>query len=323
MSDDLKYYVESFLVSSLNENLNKFASDDLISSTAGRVKDYVDQHINPDDKVGSFLNLIAPGAIATTLNAVGLGGFGTLIGLSLRVFHVNVWDILKDLYNKFRILLSHQQSITPQLVDNLVVDSMKKSTPQALASNYQLLNEIRQIKLSILNPEFSKFAVKSSQLGMIQSILSWFFKTALAAAGLMVAGDAVNKVLKRPNALEKTLKPTPQYQSRQNIFKINPSYSESARDPNSNWIENIPNNSSSISQLLINFAKEVYNGLDDYESIMKNSPAFQAVKEEIENYNQASHGDPMVFLPKFFRSKKHIVDYFIDDVAQKVSSAGI
>lgn len=66
--------------------------------------------------------------------------------------------------------------------------------------------------------------------------------------------------------------------------------------------------------MLINFAKEVY--LNVSESDIRNSSAFNTLKNKITFYNQASEGDNLVFIPKYFRSKKDVVDSFIDDVAK-------
>ena len=71
--------------------------------------------------------------------------------------------------------------------------------------------------------------------------------------------------------------------------------------------------------MLIKFANEVYDGLSNKDSVIRSSPAFQAVVYKIEWYNQASSGAPLVLIPKMFTSKKSVVDWFIDDVASKSS----
>jgi hypothetical protein len=82
-------------------------------------------------------------------------------------------------------------------------------------------------------------------------------------------------------------------------------------------IENIPNNTSSISNMLVNFAKEVYDSLNGKESLITSSSGFNVVKDRIVWYNRTSAGAPFIAIPKYFISKKHIVDYFIDEVAEK------
>ena len=82
-------------------------------------------------------------------------------------------------------------------------------------------------------------------------------------------------------------------------------------------MERIQNNQASIDQLLVNFTKDVYDGLTNKDNLIKSSPAFRVVSDRIGWYNHSSPESPIVFIPKYFTSKKSIVDYFIDDVASK------
>ena len=73
--------------------------------------------------------------------------------------------------------------------------------------------------------------------------------------------------------------------------------------------------------MLVNFSKEVYGGLDGQESAIMSSPVFKATVDNIAWYNHASAGDPIVFIPKNFTSKKQLVDHFIDEIATQAGSA--
>jgi hypothetical protein len=65
------------------------------------------------------------------------------------------------------------------------------------------------------------------------------------------------------------------------------------------------------------FAKDVYEGLDGKESIISNTAGFRAVADRISFFNRNSLNSPEVWIPSEFKSKKQMVDYFIDDVAEK------
>jgi hypothetical protein len=179
---------------------------------------------------------------------------------------------------------------------------------------------------------FEMFSARKSRTAFILTrVLSWIFKVALASAGLVVAGDVVNKFLNRPNALDGTMQKVepidqssqsaiPVNVSKQKKFPVKSGYApEKYNVGDSLWMERVTNNSGSIEYMLVNFAKTVYDGLDGKESLIKSSPAFQVVKDRIVQYNHSSPESPMIWLPRYFGSKKQIVDYFIDDVADRTT----
>jgi hypothetical protein len=152
-------------------------------------------------------------------------------------------------------------------------------------------------------------------------VLSTIFKIGLSAAGLMVAGDVVNHFLGRKNDLDgkdgpkESVNAPAMHVATQTRFKLNPSLQDAKHG--STWTEQVTNDPSAISAMLVKFTKEVYSGLDGLESVITSAPHFQAVLNDIVWYNHNAKGDPVIFIPNYFTSKKSIVDYFIDEVAQK------
>jgi hypothetical protein len=82
--------------------------------------------------------------------------------------------------------------------------------------------------------------------------------------------------------------------------------------PSQMAISNTPQN---IEDMLIQFAKDTYSGLDGKESLIKSTPGFQYVKEKIAWQNVYNPGSRTIIIPPIFSSKKQMVDYFIDEVA--------
>lgn len=66
--------------------------------------------------------------------------------------------------------------------------------------------------------------------------------------------------------------------------------------------------------MLIQFANEVYD-LKDKPQIT-NTTAFNVIKARIVAFNRNSEGDNLVFIPQYLKSKKDVVDTFIDEVAK-------
>ena len=185
---------------------------------------------------------------------------------------------------------------------------------------------------------------------ILTRVLSWLFMVLVASAGFMLAGDIINKyILGRSNAFDDNLHPGtssseqtssnsgsggevshPTHTSTQTKFKIQPGYHEENKNISAVWGEQISNDLSSIGDMLIIFAKQVYQGLDGLDSIIKMTPGFQVIRDRIFNYNETSRNEiksvtgpttSLVYIPRYFTSKKQIVDFFIDDVASATPAA--
>lgn len=355
---EIAFYVDNLIIETLlsDEGLSKNAqASGMVASLISRVKDYVGNHIDPDDKSGSVLKILAPGAISYLFSTIGLGWLGVLIGLAINVFDIDVTSIWSSIYNEIKSLLSGDKQVRSSQVDSIVNSAIQQHNTsynddtmvnfQTKSEYKNLFKEAKLLKLTMIaydqnlnsinkqSDNLVSFAAmrRSVFIRILSKVLSWIFKVTLASAGLMVAGDAVNKFLNRPNAFDDTIqhgKPTvpveqvqapPATVSHQNKFPLNPNYHDTQYNTNGNWIEKFQNSKSGIENMLISFVKDVYTGLDNMENTIKSTPTFQATVDEIAWYNHTAAGDPIVFIPKFFTSKKQLVDHFIDDIANRVS----
>jgi hypothetical protein len=350
---EISFYVDTLIVESIlrDETLIKNSADGgLITGLIQKVKDYVSNHIDPNDKSGSVLNILAPGALSIAFGAMGLGWLGILIGLAMRVFHIDVKGILSSIYDKIKSMIGGDKQVTSAQIDDAVNSAVQEKAAPATEqeaqtflqakSSAQQLRDARWLKVAMIEYQhsllqktaalpkdfFSAYSArKAKTTSLLGKVLGWVFKIALASAGLLVAGDVVNKFLGRPNALDGTIQQGKPIEtapalpaSTQTKFKVKPTYhAENYNAGETSWIEKVPNNLSSIENMLINFAKEVYDGLDGKDSIIRSTAGFQVIRDRIAWYNHAGEGAPLVFLPRYFTSKKQIVDTFIDDVAQK------
>jgi hypothetical protein len=363
--DRISLYVDIMIVEALayGDGLSKSAqTGGVMSDLVGKVKQYADNSIDPNDKTNSLLKLLAPGLIFTTLRMIGLPWwFTALLSLAAAVFHIDVFGILKSIYEKVKSAIGLGKPLSSSQVDEMVSSSVQEHAKPATeeeaaeaqkeleSKSYVLIREAKHLKLALneydqllksgqqrrgmnLGSIFSRYSVKKSATSSILSrVLGLIFKVLLASAGFMVAGDMINHLLGRPNALDNTMQkgkpvaqtsaPTttaPTITAKQTKFPLNPSYhEENFNGTDNNWIENIPNNKESVENMLVNFAKEVYGGLDGQESNIRSTAGFQAITDAIDWYNHTSAGGPIVFIPRMFTSKKKIVDHFIDDVAAK------
>jgi hypothetical protein len=345
----------------MNPGLSKTAqAGNLISGLVDKVKNYFGSKVDPNDKSGSLINMLAPGALSLAFKAMGFGWLGVFFSFLMSVFHVDVSSILSSIWGKLKSAIGGGKQTSSEEVDNIVSSSVAEhNTPptqeeadaaaqaeEQKKNSSQLLRDAKMLKLALI--EFDKHNMqviktagflslftgrKTSSMNILTKLLSWVFKVAIASAGLMLAGDVVNKFLGRSNSLDGTMqngKPTGNDAgssgqaapagptSTQTKFKVQPSYhAENRNVGESSWIETIPNNKQSIEDMLVVFAKQVYSGLDGLESVIKSTAGLQVIAEKIEYYNHTSAGDQMVYIPRYFNNKKQIVDMFIDEVAEK------
>lgn len=351
----IDFYVDTLIVEAIlaDERLYKKAdTNSLVMSLIGKIKEYVSNHIDPNNKAASIITILGPGVI---LNAFGFKWLSLLITLAMNIFNIDVSSIISSILNKLKGSISGDNQVSSEQVDSMVSSSIKEfikpatqdeidkaeRTINKVGSFKNTMKDTRIVKLTLLDYYYGnviKYADfksgynlrKLKVANILTSVLSWIFKVGLASAGLMVAGDVVNKLIGRPNALDGSVEkgkvvedfvPKPQAAfppTTQTKFKVNTSYKIERNNTNSAWTENVPNNESSIGEMLVHFAKLVYDGLNGYESNIKSSPGFQAIQDRIVFFNRNTLNSPVVFIPSEFTSKKQMVDYFIDDVAETV-----
>jgi hypothetical protein len=240
--------------------------------------------------------------------------------------------ILSSIWDKLKSAIGDGKKTTSQDVHNIVSGSVQEhmspatkeeaeqsgqQTDQQPANDKQAtiryakllrlaMEDFKRItlnKYAVSGGLFSIFSNKKAATGNILTrVLSLFFRVALASAGLMVAGDAINLMLGRPNAFNNTV---------QNGHPVAKPAENGSGEP---WTVSTQNTPEGINNMLIQFVKDTYPGvIDGQESVVQNLPAFQAVSENIAWYNHGSAGGPVVFLPKMFISKKQLVDHFMGD----------
>jgi hypothetical protein len=352
---DVSFYVDTLLIeTALGESgFHKTAQSGALSSLGDMVKNYFGAHYDENNKVNSVLDMLAPGAIYAIFRSLGFGKLGMLFGLAASVLHIDVAGMIESIYNSIRGTLSRGSPVAPAQLDSAVNQAIQEHTsdqapePPEQGQAFDKRNfdkemrEARIVRLALEQYDAQVFqlrkdaaparswfggATRKATGSLIGRIIGWVFRLILVSAGFMVAGDLINKFLGRPNAIDRTYQagqtsaPAASMSpaTTQNKFPLNPSYQDvAAPHP---WVVNVPNNTSSIASMLLGFAKDVYGGLDGKEAAIMSSPTFQAVQDQIAWYNHTSAGEPQVYIPTMYSSKKALVDHYIDEVSR---SAGI
>jgi hypothetical protein len=242
------------------------------------------------------------------------------------------------------IAQDHAQPSSPQEAQE-AYQKMQEKQQEAPAddhvySSLELLHDAKLIRLALIDyeqqsmrlmkegarPSMMSFlggysSTKAKGSSLLGKIIGWIIKIALVSAGLMVAGDVANSLLGRPSALSGTYqegkdnKPTETESAPAAPRSTQTKFPFKGDAPLSiSWP--MVNNPANVEAMIIQFAKDTYSGLDGKEGLMRNSPAFQNVKDDIEWFNIHNPGTTAIFIPHRYPSKKALVDYFIDDVAK-------
>lgn len=326
--DKSSFYIDSIITSIIIEDpkLIKTAGiDSYINSAISSIKSYFSSKLNSESSTEDILKFLAPGAIYAIFSAMGIPWIGTLFGLATRYFNINIPEILKSIYYKIVPIVTNRQGSESD-VDNIISSSMNSSYKKLNENEAQVVDKqlssqssLKQIydakivKLALIDFEKRKNAgvLRSATSSMLQpkifnavkSILGWTVKIILASAGIMVVSDVISHVTGKED----------EESPKQSKFKLNQSYDKS-KFSSANRIQEYMNTPEGISNMILDFAKEVYEGLDDKDNLIKNTPGFKAVLETISWYNRKTAGDSIVFIPETFSSKKNIVDNFIHQI---------
>jgi hypothetical protein len=289
----------------------------LLNSVYDWVSQYIQAHIDPDNKVASVLNLLAPGI----LYAMGFKWLSFLLELAESIFGFDLKGIFASIINAIREPLSNG-TITPEHIDEAAQAAV------GITAQSATLRELQLIKTT-LQPYFngSKVAqagilslLKPKTGSILARVIGWVFKGALASAGLMVLGDASKKMLGKPSPLSAHPLETAEtsgamsVKSTQTLFKSSPDYQPEHFNITSYWIEMLAE-PSEIGQTIISWMHDIYPETQKLpDSVVQSLPAFQKVVDTIQAYNSKTTGN-YTFIPKQFTSRKQIVDTFIDQLA--------
>jgi hypothetical protein len=387
-NSEISLYVDAMILEAIVDDpsiVKNAGIGDKVMALIYKVKDYFASKIDPNRKVESVLNLLAPGAIGVLFSSLRFTWIGVFFALAIQIFKIDVGGAITSAYNSIKSLISGGQQTSSQAIDSAVAQAVNSNYRPATANDEaeaikklqkreflsidtfeknsfvdveQRLRDARTIKLAMISFQEGNFEKKAAWLGLafatlqtkivgiLTSILGYVFKIGLGSAGAIVAGDVIRNFLDRtgittpegtaPSAVsgpsmgagfmdsvKRLFQPstvTSTYVATQTHFPKNKTYQDTPKNAGDTiWAEGFTNNSAGISEMLIEFAKEVYSGLNGLESTIRSCPTFQETVRTIAFFNRSSAGSTVVIIPKAFNTKKQLVDLFIDEVAGKVS----
>lgn len=321
-------------------NIVKYAESGPISSLIEAASSYFSNKIDPDNKTASILSLLAPTAVYGVASALGLNWIAKLLGVATAVFQIEIKDILQNIFNNIKPSIESGTQFTSNQLSTVVSNAFSVGNTFESKSFDMQMREVVMFKIAInkiaddKKPFLAFPDLKGKTLTILARVFFWIFKVALSSAGFMAAGEGINKLLGRPNVIDKTQQDGKAVDKAkvemQNAipsaskavttkFKLNPAYiDESLNMQGTVWSENVPNNSSSIKNLVMSFVTDVYD-VNQYKSQIQNLPLFRVICSNIEKYNRTPSEDNIVFIPKTFKSKKALADVIVEELAKTIA----
>lgn len=339
----------------LSEDLMiKNAQSGMVSSLVEKVKSLISSHIDPNDKVGSVVNMLAPGL----LWGLGFPITSIILEIAESWFGLNIANILRDVGSEIKSLVTGGHKPSSSEVEGIASRAVQSNAggeptqsqfenamqhplnavTSLFSSNSLSLREARLYKMALLHirdNDLIKTAGILSTLGRfvglktyttsaLASIIKWVVVTLLATVGLLAVDDAAHSIVGSPSKTDfsgpsshDAERPTTTVTlpaSTQTVFKVNPSYQEERFNATKHWIESVP--PTHIGDEIVQWTHDIYPDTKSLVDEIKSTSGFNQVVQAIENYNNNNTLN-ITFMPPDFTSRKKVVDAFMDELAHK------
>lgn len=350
---EISLYVDAMLVETVLGDPKLYKKGGFITDLLTKVKDYFASKIDPNNPVKSVLNVLAPGVLWVVFKGLGLGMWGTLIGLLMNVFHVDAYGMIVSLYEKVKEMISGGQKVSSSQIDSAVqgivqdhsqvsgeqeaqealqkLQQQQQQPAQAndgkVYSSLELLHDAKIIRLAMVEYERQNLRLVKEAISLSDFIP---FYSSRKAKGTTLLGSILGFVFKLALASAGLMvagdvirklfhmddAPSGGGSGTPASTSTQTKYHASGDTPLPREMP-VANNRSNIENMVVQFAKDVYPDLNGKEQLIQSSPYFKAVVDQIAHTNLYNPGSAETLIPSIFHSKKQVVDYFIDDVAKR------
>ena len=312
----------------------------VVDSLENYVKNYFSAKISEGHPIEDILSLVTPTLVLEICSAMGFPFIGAIAGLLMNVFDVNVGSLVEDVKSKVKNNKKISETDLKASVDKAAQNAEEQSSEEKAEddvidynekfSSKELIHHAKMLKLAYIDFEhqnlrlvkdefdikqsnFYKLAsIKGKSSSLLIKIVGFIIKTILKSAGLLVVGDMIRHVMGKPPAhLSPESKQQLGISPHVSTQKKYPPKSDDAIPPSINE-SNTPSN---IENILVQFVKDAYSGLDGKENLIKSNPKFDRIKRQVILYNERNEGYSVIYMPSFWKTKKEMADTFIDDVA--------
>ncbi len=345
----VQLYMDTLIIEALlsDDLMVKTAQSGIISSIIEKIKGMVSDRINPNDKLGSALDLIAPGILWAT----GFPILSMILEIAESWFNIKPSDIMRDIQGEVKSLISGGAKPHSGDIDSIVqravsshaggepTQSDLEDAQHKPLTKFFSLHDARLYKITLLHLQDQQLikqgqilsalgrfiGLRATTAGALVKIIGWIVKVILASAGLMAVDDAIHSVMGSPSHVDYSPSgagnaTTPTHNTisftvpTQTTFKVNPNYTEERLNATDHWIEPVP--PTQIGDEIAQWTQDIYPGTKAVAQDIKNTVGFNNALQAIDNYNSTNKLN-ITFMPHEFTSRKKVVDMFIDELASK------
>lgn len=308
-------YLSDYIVVQSFSNLTKRAED-------GFFENFKDEIIKAAPKDAKSLgNFLAPAFIYQIITSLtGSKWVGTIIGILISVFKIDVMSILGKICEEIKQLVSSGVGLTEDKIASIVDSHMPATTKTSeliynkIALSYSYSKEESNALAEFANrlsKSYTHSGIFNKLISLLWTFLRFFFVTSLTAGGLLVGGAAFKALFLKSNPENSSEeKPVDLPTTKQNKSMETPAASE--LDQKDNWVVNKTNSKENIEAFVFNCTKKYYSNLKDQE--IKNSNMYKSIVKHISDHNFDTKGWRMFFIPKNYKSEKDIADRIKKDI---------
>ena len=292
------------------------------------------QMYDPNDKTGSLSKFIGPAIVTKVMQAMGFGFYGTLVGILLSAFDIDIAGILKNIVSSLAPQIqSGKTDFSQQEVEEKVESAFDTGFGSSKSASLSF-EEILIIKtaaeknkgiLSGLSEGISKFfetdefkkyygsSVSNGSKNVLIRAFSRIFGILFMSMGLMAAGQGAKKLMGKPNVFDGTAEKHDNKESTKSIkYKIKDSVSTSNK---TKWLVPIKNNPKEVSKFIINCVRSSFEVENLSDNEISRSAIFNDIKDDILLYNNRLESDKLIMIPSEYKNELTIAYPIIKDLS--------
>jgi len=299
-----------------------------LSSISGDVSASFKEEVGQvkSDPVSFLTKALEEGAILKIVHKYCGGFLGDAIYLGLKALGLDFPQIINGVIGS---LLS---GFSGGKIDSMTVrDTVARMLPSAKQSS----REARRAKLAQAGiAPMEKTAGLFGTTSFVLNIFTWLVSAILWGVGLLTAEGTAAKYFGASNYgageatsdLPSHTEPAAQTpsmvtrQSSQEVLPLKPGYVDLSFGPHEYYMYMKPT-FNNIAGLLLKYTYDVYDIPDNCQEMIENNPEFQQTVQALQEAN-ITKTSSITMIPQSFKSKKSIVDVFIDSVAADLLREG-
>lgn len=293
------------------------------------------QIYDPNDKAGSLSKFLGPAIVTKVMQAMGFGFYGTLVGILLSAFDIDIAGILKNIVSS---LAPQIQSGKTDFSQQEIEEKVKSSFDAGYGSSKSASMPIEHVimtkfaaepsmwdKLSGLfsNDDFKRRyggSLSNGSKSVLVRVFTTIFSVLLTSMGVMAAGQGVKKLMGKPNVFDGTASHSssekedkPVIISQKSLkYKLKDGVSQANK---SMWTVPIKNDVKDISRFVINCVRNSFETDNLSDNEISRTSIFNEIVSDINLYNSRMPSQKAILIPSDYKNELTIAYPIIKELS--------